>query len=191
MVKTENVLHNLRWLHTWVTVSEAVCHIWNYLQNKDIPTNSHSTKRHLKHSTNVEYTENVQSSNVVECNCKLRDIRKQDMMGMWVHTMATVCMNEASKCAGNGVTAEIWLRIRNIISTTQRTTSSKFNTCVQTTDADYIGKMCLIYNGSNNTNTTIMLTDDALHSSILFKLLVFAGWAAKRVSRRYKNLLQL
>jgi len=90
------------WLHLWVTeqctsciltgndlfvtVSEAVCYMWNYLQNKDFPMNLHSTKRHLKHPTNVEHTENVQSSNVVECNCKLRDIRKQDMMGMWVHT---------------------------------------------------------------------------------------------------------
>jgi len=33
----------------------------------------------------------------------------------------------------------------------------------------------------------LMLIDDALHSSILFKLLVFAGWAAKRVSNPYKK----
>ena len=36
--------------------------------------NSHSTRRHLKHSTNLECAENVQSSNVVECEWELRHI---------------------------------------------------------------------------------------------------------------------
>jgi len=36
--------------------------------------NSHSIKRHLKHSVNFKCAENVRSSNVVECECELRHI---------------------------------------------------------------------------------------------------------------------
>jgi len=36
--------------------------------------NLHSIKMRLKHSTNFECAENVQSSNVAECECELRHI---------------------------------------------------------------------------------------------------------------------
>jgi len=48
----------------------------------------------------------------------------QDMF----HTMATICMNDASKCAGHGVVPTAMLRIRIIMSTAQRMMSSKFKT---------------------------------------------------------------
>ena len=55
----------------------------------------------------------------------------QDMF----HTMATICMNDASKCAGHGVVPTAMLRIRIIMSTAQRMMSSKFKTWAQSTEA--------------------------------------------------------
>jgi len=40
----------------------------------ELSINSHSIQRFLKHSSNAECAENVQSSHVVECKCELRHI---------------------------------------------------------------------------------------------------------------------
>ena len=68
------------------------------------------------------------------------------------HTMATICKNEASKCAGHGVRPDTVLRILSITSTMQRITSSKFNVWAHTTDAKDISKVCSIYNAHNTDN---------------------------------------
>ena len=40
--------------------------------------NLHFTKQ-LKHGMNFEYAENIRSSNVVKCECKLSDILKHNV----------------------------------------------------------------------------------------------------------------
>jgi len=54
-------------------LSGCLC-IWNQSLNKDFSTNSHSTTKRLKHSSNFESGENVWSSNVIEFEFELRHI---------------------------------------------------------------------------------------------------------------------
>jgi len=64
-------------------------HKYGYIRdqslNRDFFTNSHLAKRRLKRLTNFEYAENVQSSNVIECECKRRHIPRFDLT-------ATLCL---------------------------------------------------------------------------------------------------
>ena len=59
------------WEKTGLSALPGCLCIWTQSLNKDISTNSHSTTKRLKHSSNFESGENVRSSNVVKFKFEL------------------------------------------------------------------------------------------------------------------------
>ena len=96
----------IQWLHLWVT-EDQVHHYWKWLlvivfwsyslyayefaRRTNTPVNTHLTKKRLGHLMNFEHDENIWTSNVAECECKLRHISTLSLCDLCV-PYVSICL---------------------------------------------------------------------------------------------------